>query len=437
MPPRAVAADDHAVDLERTTEQLGGRFHLPRFHVRTDARRRHAGDERDLTRVETERPQELAVSFPTATEAEAFTGDDDLGADHSKDVGANASGESSAVSGVNSTTRTSSIPHVSSSSRRRPSVHKQLDAVAECRPRVRIERDHGRAKARVDRSADHRAMAGVDAVERPDRDRARQRFELVRLTGDVHDCASSASTPSRIPVSTRSSAASGKRPSASPADISRASSTGTASSTSNGPTAVRRRVVQWPAERVRDRPHVGARTDVQRQLHRRGCCGIAAIGDDVEREDLRTPQGHLHVDTPPCQLVRALAADLHRRGGRDRQLDLTAEALERRIDRRAVRRRMPAEDVAFRIARRGRRGQVDVGDVSLVQADKARSKPSCRTGQQDQKPRGERVQCPRVTGPRTRPAAERRDDREGRGTCRLVDQRDPDRPHEPSGSALP
>ena len=63
-------------------------------------------------------------------------------------------------------------------------------------------------------------------------------------------------------------------------------------------------------------------------------------------------------------------------------------------------RRVLLERLPFRIARRGRRGQVDVRDVALVQADEAWSKSSCPTGQLYQKASGERVQRARMSGPR-------------------------------------
>jgi hypothetical protein len=70
------------------------------------------------------------------------------------------------------------------------------------------------------------------------------------------------------------------------------------------------------------------------------------------------------------------------------------------------------DDLPFRISGRRRGREVDVRDVALVETNEARSKPSCRTGQQDQKSRGEWIQCPGMTGPRARTPAERRNDAE-------------------------
>jgi hypothetical protein len=52
------------------------------------------------------------------------------------------------------------------------------------------------------------------------------------------------------------------------------------------------------------------------------------------------------------QPVGALAADLDRRGGRNRQLDLTPEGLEQPVERILVRRSVLAEGVALGIAGR-------------------------------------------------------------------------------------
>src|SRR5690348_2162161 len=77
------------------------------------------------------------------------------------------------------------------------------------------------------------------------------------------------------------------------------------------------------AERDRKRPYVRPGADASVERHR-----LARIRDDVERVHRRPAYRHLHLDAPPCELVRALTADLHRGRGGDRQLDLTAEVLE-------------------------------------------------------------------------------------------------------------
>src|SRR5436305_1483497 len=122
---------------------------------------------------------------------------------------------------------------------------------------------------------------------------------------------------------------------------------------------------------------------------------------------------------------------------RDRQLDLAAEARERLLERLLRGWLVLLERLPFRIPGRGRRGQVDVGDVALVQADEAWRKSSCPTGQLYQKASGERIQRPRVARARAGAAAQLRDEREGRSSRRLVDEDDADRSKRPWGHPRP
>ena len=108
------------------------------------------------------------------------------------------------------------------------------------------------------------------------------------------------------------------------------------------------------------------------ELTRRSSCDRRArIRDDVERVDPRAPERHLDLDAAPGELVGALAADLDRRGGRDRQLDLTAEAREPRSSSSAPAAARPLDDLALRVAGRRARRQVDVREVALVEPDEA------------------------------------------------------------------
>ena len=77
------------------------------------------------------------------------------------------------------------------------------------------------------------------------------------------------------------------------------------------------------SERLGDRPDIGSRADAKVKAD-----DAVRIRDDVERVDARAPQRHLHLDAAAVQLVGALTADLDRGRGRDRQLDLAAEARE-------------------------------------------------------------------------------------------------------------
>ena len=99
----------------------------------------------------------------------------------------------------------------------------------------------------------------------------------------------------------------------------------------------------------------------------------------VERVDPRAPHRHLDRDAAPCQLVRALAADLHRRGGRDRQLDLAAEAREPLSPAPLrVGGSCRSTTLALGVAGRRARREVDVGDVALVEPDEAWREFGCR-----------------------------------------------------------
>src|SRR5207244_6518878 len=128
-------------------------------------------------------------------------------------------------------------------------------------------------------------------------------------------------------------------------------------------------------------PHVRPGADVQSEPYGAGRGRIAVIRDDVERADERTPQGHLDADTPTREPVRPLAADLHRRRGGDRQLDLAPEGRERRVHLLPRRRVVPLDDLPLRVAGRRRRRQLDVGDIALVPSYEAWSQSSCLTGQ--------------------------------------------------------
>src|SRR5205085_3557327 len=126
-------------------------------------------------------------------------------------------------------------------------------------------------------------------------------------------------------------------------------------------------------------------------------------------------------DAAPREAVRALTADLHRRRGGDRQLDLAAEARERPFELALRRHPVLRQQLALRVAGRRRPCQVDVGDVALVQTDEAWSQSSCRTGQLYQKASGERVEGPGVPGARAGPPPQLAYERERRASCRLVD----------------
>ena len=301
------------------------------------------------------------------------------------------------------------MPASAISSSRRSQRRQQLDPVAEHDARVRVERDDRRREPGVDRGAQDPLVADVDAVEGAERHRARAGLELLRGTGDRH----SAGT------------CSGSRASASSTGMTRS---GSASSDGERPTSVRRSVRQWPPS-----ASAIARTYVPELTRRSRRATPSLIGDDVERVHAGAPERHLDGDAAAVQAVGALAADLDRRGGRDRQLDLPAEAREPAFQLRGVGRRVALELLALRIAGRRPRGQVDVRQVALVEADEARRHLSCPSGQQNQQTGRERVERAGVARPGAgRGGAPRRRSRT-RTAGRLVDEEDAGR-LEPRGA---
>src|SRR5205085_10264625 len=127
-----------------------------------------------------------------------------------------------------------------------------------------------------------------------------------------------------------------------------------------------------PAQGVRDGAYVRPRADAEIEPN-----GLSRIRDDVERVDTRAAERHLHRDPPAGQLVGALTADLDRRSGRDRQLDLAPEGREPSLELVLRRRLQLLDDLPFRIAGRGSLRQGDVRQVALVQSDEARHELSC------------------------------------------------------------
>jgi hypothetical protein len=120
------------------------------------------------------------------------------------------------------------------------------------------------------------------------------------------------------------------------------------------------------AQRICDRPDVGSRADAEVEPHLH-----AGIRDDFERLHTRAPHRHLHLDAPTRKLVRALPVDLHGRGSRDRQLDLTPEARESPFQLVLGRGLQPLGDLPLRISRRGPRREVDIRHVALVEPHEA------------------------------------------------------------------
>ena len=282
-----VAGDDDSLDLERAAEQRCGRAHVAGGGEPPDLRRRDAGDDRHDPRRRARAARSSARSpLRAAAEAERLAGArPPRRRSRARRSRANSSGSRPATSGVNSTTSVSSTPSSASSSSRRSSVDEQLDLVAEHLARVRVERDDRRRQARVERRC-RRPPDGrrgrrrrcrsrpraAGARARPVRARRSRRLRVVRPRhrSPSRPRASAGSTcrrPSPPAASASNASTCALQPVRDPVERLRrqpgsasdtgSSRSGSASSTRNGPTAVRRSVVQWPPSAVAiDRTYV-------------------------------------------------------------------------------------------------------------------------------------------------------------------------------------
>ena len=163
--------------------------------------------------------------------------------------------------------------------------------------------------------------------------------------------------------------------------------------------------VEDPARRRPPRPRTarppgGAASGSVRRARRRSIARRFPTDAQIERRrrrprsatrssdvDPRAPDGHLHLDPLAVQAVRALAVDLHRRRGRDRQLDLAAQSCRARASSSS-----PARGVVRSITSPSgspvdvRARQIDLGDVALVETDEAAARVASRgptTGRAD------------------------------------------------------
>ena len=117
------------------------------------------------------------------------------------------------------------------------------------------------------------------------------------------------------------------------------------------------------AQRLGDRAHVAAGADVDREPG-----DTAVVVEELERVHRRPTHRHLDLDASAVQLVRALAADLHRRGCRDAQVDLAAQRVDPRLELARGQRLVLVDDLAFGIAGRGGPREVDCRLVALGDA---------------------------------------------------------------------
>ena len=178
------------------------------------------------------------------------------------------------------------------------------------------------------------------------------------------------------------------------------------------------------AERLCDRAHVGARGDVEGEPDGGA---VASTLDELELVDGRAAERHLDGDTAARELVGTLAVDLHRRRCGNRQLHLAAQRGKSVVELTRRRRLVLLQRLAFRIAGRGRRPEIDVGHVALVEPDEAGCEPRRRPREQEEQPRREGIERAGVTGACARSAAQRGDERERGRAGGLVDEGDADR----------
>ena len=242
---------------------------------------------------------------------------------------------------MNSTRTVASTPSSWRSSSTALKRREEVDPVPERCSRMRVKRQDGRLRPRGERRFDHQPMAQVDAVERPERDDARDGLE-----------------PIDARVTFISRARRGRRRRDDPLGI--------GIRDVEGPDVGASQAHAMAAERFRHRAHVPARAEAHGEARDR-----LLVVDELELVDGCLPRRHLDGDALPVELVRALAADLDRRGSGDLQVDLAAEAFEQPRELGLRRRSVLLDDVPFGIARRGQPRKVDRGLVALREADEA------------------------------------------------------------------
>src|SRR5215210_1536235 len=211
-PASLVAADDDAVELGWTTEQLRRPRDLARVQAPPDLRRRDALEQRHRHHRVAEAREHVEVASTLVAEAEVCPCDDD------RRIAELARRELLRLQPrhVERELDHPRLGHAQLREQLQPALERRepFDEVAEHDPRVRLERDHPHGQPRLQRRLDHPPVAQVDAVERAEGDREAP-------PGGAHDSSASAAS----------------------AGITRSSS---ASSTLKGPTSSRRSETQCP-----------------------------------------------------------------------------------------------------------------------------------------------------------------------------------------------
>ncbi len=261
---------------------------------------------------------------------------------------------------------------------------------------MRVEGDDRGGEPGRLRGLDHAAMAQVHAVERAQGDRA----------FDAHSAATASS-----------------------AGMIRA---GSASSTRNGPDLGPAQRDAVAAQLVGDRANVRTRADEEVEGR-----DAPVVAEQLGRVDRRAPDRHLDGNAFAMQLVRALAADLHGRSGRDLQVDLAAELLDELGELLLTRRIVGVERLTFEVSGARSRRQVDFRHVALVETHEALRQLRAAAEEDEQEPRRERVERPRMPRPGAGAPAQVAHDRERRGACRFVDEHEARWIKPPRRHALP
>ena len=152
------------------------------------------------------------------------------------------------------------------------------------------------------------------------------------------------------------------------------------------------------AERLGDRPDVGAGADAQ--VERDGARRVYAMTSSASTGERRsgistaTPRRcRRYARSPP--ILTADAAGIGSSTSPRRASSRSSSSARAGGSCRS-------SDLPLRVAGRRLRGQVDVGHVALVELDERSGQLSCRSGQHDQQPRRERVECPGMTRPARR-----------------------------------
>ena len=220
-PATLVTGDDDPVQLERSPEHGRSRDDVSLPERDPDRRGRDARERRHHDDAVPHSLEQREIARAADAEAEVGACHDGLHADRAQvalgELVRRETLERRRERGDEDVLRARLAQELEATLERRQELH----PVPERDPWVRIEGDHGDGQPRRAGSLEHRAVPAMDAVEAPDRHRARAASELRRVAHDLHASLPSATSASMI-------------------------RSGSASSTWNGPISVRLSEMQWP-----------------------------------------------------------------------------------------------------------------------------------------------------------------------------------------------